>query len=546
MMLYQLVRQESEGAKARIILAAICSALANTSVLAIISTGLHARGHLHVGLWILFVVICVGYAVSYRYCVTTITRLVEAALYKVRLRLGEKLRRADLITIEQIGTPQIYDQIVQQTTLISNSSWLIALGLQAFVFLVILLCYVFYLSRILFFLFILLSLLAAPLYHGRSQKVAASLQQVSRQRVSLYSLLTDFLRGVKETRLRTRRGDELYAHFDQAAATLKEDTVQLHVLDQENINFMHFNMYVLLATTVFILPQLSTTSTQSLSELSAAALFLTGPIGILAFTIPEYERAELAATGIQALEDRLDQAERAAPQEAHDPFDGRFSALEADQLCFSYAEPNGGEGFSLGPISLSLRAGEIVFIVGGNGSGKTTLLKLLTGLYAPTSGSLRVDQHLVEAANLQAYRELIAAVFTDFYLFKKLYGLSDRTAEQVRGLLQQLELTRKTAYGAEGFTNLELSTGQRKRLAMVVALLEDRPLYVFDEWAADQDPEFRRYYYEELLPELKRRGKTVLAISHDDRYFHCADRVVFMEYGAIRSIESIDFREGET
>jgi putative pyoverdin transport system ATP-binding/permease protein len=537
-MLYPFIQQESRGNRVRFILTAIFSALANTSVLAIISTGLHAHGHLHVGLWILFVLICVGYAASYRYCVTTITRQIEDALYKVRLRLGEKLRRAELMTIEQIGAPQIYDQIVQQTSIISNSSWLIALGLQAFVLLVMLLFYILYLSRVLFFLFALAALVVVPLYYARSQKVAATLRQVSAQQSSLYNLLTDLLRGFKETRFNTKRGDELYAHFDQTAAELKDGTIQLHFLDQENVNFMHFNMYVLLAATVFVLPQFISTSTHSLSQLSAAAMFLMGPIGILSFTIPEYERADLAAMGIKLLEERLDQAAQAAPQATHDPFTGNFSVIEAVDLGFAYPDPNGGEGFSLGPISLSLRAGEIVFFVGGNGSGKTTLLKVLTGLYPPTSGTLLVDGRPLEAANLQAYRELVAAIFTDFHLFKKLYGLSDRTAEQVSELLQQLKIAGKTSYGAGGFSNLELSTGQRKRLAMVVALLEDRPLYVFDEWAADQDPEFRRYYYEELLPELKRRGKTILAISHDDRYFHCADRVVYMEYGVIRSVES--------
>jgi putative ATP-binding cassette transporter len=537
--LYQFVQQETGGDRWRFLLAAIGSAAANTAVLAIIGVGLADGGALDWRMWLAFAAICVGYALTYAYCVSTITRRVEAALYKVRLRLGEKIRRADLIALEQIGAARLYDLIVQQTTIISNSSWLIALGLQALVFLVILLLYILYLSHVLFFLFLLGGLLALPLFHSRSQKVTAHMQTVSTQRASLYNLLTDLLRGFKEVRLHTRRGEELYVHFDDTAQGLRDRMVELHQLGQDNVNFMHFHMYVLLAVTVFVLPQFIIETPDTLSQLSAAVLFVTGPLAILGFTVPEYERADVAATNLVALERRLDQAAVAAPEVGADPFAGGFATIEAEGLRFAYpaGDVPAGERFALGPVSITIAAGEIVFFVGGNGSGKTTLLKLLAGLYTPSAGTLRVDRRVIDATNLQSYRELIAAVFTDFHLFKRLYGLSDHAAPIDR-LLDQLQIADKTAYGAAGFTNLELSTGQRKRIAMAVALLEDRPLYVFDEWAADQDPELRRYYYEQLLPELKRQGKTVLAISHDDRYFHCADRVVFMDYGTIRSIES--------
>ena len=89
------------------------------------------------------------------------------------------------------------------------------------------------------------------------------------------------------------------------------------------------------------------------------------------------------------------------------------------------------------------------------------------------------------------------------------------------------------SYADGRFSTLDLSTGQRKRLAMVAALLDDKPIYIFDEWAADQDPGFRRYFYEGLLGELKARGKTVLAVTHDDRYFGVADRVVKRGEGGV-------------
>jgi putative ATP-binding cassette transporter len=224
-----------------------------------------------------------------------------------------------------------------------------------------------------------------------------------------------------------------------------------------------------------------------------------------------------------------------APVEAQqNPWRGRFEKLQAINLQYTYPGGAARDAFTIGPVALTLRAGETIFIVGGNGSGKSTLVKVLTGLYMATAGALHIDGVPLGPHNVQAYREMIAAIFSDFHLFQKLYGLAGVSEEAVGKLLAQMQIDHKTTFSNGSLSTLELSTGQRKRLAMVIALLEDRPIYVFDEWAADQDPEFRRYYYEGLLPELKRRGKTVIAISHDDRYFHCADRVLRMEEGRVR------------
>jgi putative ATP-binding cassette transporter len=128
---------------------------------------------------------------------------------------------------------------------------------------------------------------------------------------------------------------------------------------------------------------------------------------------------------------------------------------------------------------------------------------------------------------------LFSAIFSDFHLFEKLHGLSAVDPERVNALLRLMEISDKTAFSEGHFTNTHLSTGQRKRLALVVSYLEDKPIYVFDEVAADQDPQFRRYFYETLLPELKSAGKTVVVVSHDDRYFQAGDRVLQMDYGKL-------------
>ena len=211
-------------------------------------------------------------------------------------------------------------------------------------------------------------------------------------------------------------------------------------------------------------------------------------------------------------------------------------AIRFQGVSFTYKDPEGNASFQVGPIDGEVRRGEILFVVGGNGSGKTSFLKLLTALYWPAHGGIRVDDVEIGPPNIQSYRNLFSAIFSDFYLFDKLHGLRNAAPDAVNALLATMELSRKTSFRDGRFTDTRLSTGQRKRLALVVSYLEDKPVFVFDEVAADQDAHFRGYFYEKLLPELKNTGKTVVVVTHDDRYFHVADRVLVMEYGKLQEL----------
>jgi putative ATP-binding cassette transporter len=215
------------------------------------------------------------------------------------------------------------------------------------------------------------------------------------------------------------------------------------------------------------------------------------------------------------------------------------AAVELQGITHTYHREGEDGGFTLGPIDIELRPGEIVFLIGGNGSGKTTLAKVLVGLYAPESGAIRLNGRPIADADRESYRQHFAAVFSDFYLFERLVGLGrhdiDAEAEEY---LRDLHLSHKVSVRQGVFTTLALSQGQRKRLALLTAYLEDRPVYLFDEWAADQDPLFKKVFYTQLLPELRARGKAVLVISHDDRYFGVADRIVRLDYGRLATADS--------
>lgn len=263
-----------------------------------------------------------------------------------------------------------------------------------------------------------------------------------------------------------------------------------------------------------------------------AFLYIMGPLEGLLANIPHLGMARVA---LGRIDDTVRQLEAgtgdATPVQ---PPAGREVTLALEGVTHGYYDEREDEVFTLGPIDLTLRPGEITFLVGGNGSGKTTLAKLVTGLYVPEAGTVRVDGRALAAPGGEEHRQLFSAVFSDFHLFETLLEAADGSLDdRANAWLRQLHLDHKVAVRGGAFSTRDLSQGQRKRLALVAACLEDRPVMVFDEWAADQDPQFKDVFYREVLAELKARRKAVLVITHDDHWFPLADQLVKLERGQV-------------
>ena len=250
-------------------------------------------------------------------------------------------------------------------------------------------------------------------------------------------------------------------------------------------------------------------------------LYLIGPITALLNSLPMIAQIRVSWTRLQSFLKSIP-AEK-DPKTQLDQL-RCFETLRLENIGYRYDE----SGFELGPINLDMTPGEIVFVVGGNGSGKTTLVKLLAGLYQPQSGQITIDGQQVTGKDLA---ENLSVIFNPAYLFKDLYGVEIRDYEEVDHYLQMLDLQKVVSLRDRQFSSTDVSTGQKKRLALLQALLEDRPVFLFDEWAADQDPGFRKFFYNTILPELKNRGKLIIAITHDDQYFHVADSILKLVEG---------------
>ena len=270
-------------------------------------------------------------------------------------------------------------------------------------------------------------------------------------------------------------------------------------------------------------------------EFLALALFLIAPMAKINAFFRVINRTTAALDQIEELGLGLKRVKRPKPQKIesdswteHDPL------ISFREVTHSYLQEDIHDSFTLGPFDLDVKKNETVFIIGGNGSGKTTLIQLLTGLYTPISGHIEYRGVKITDEFMDDYQNRFAALFVNDFVFQILYHIDEKViAEKGQHYLDLLELSQKVGIENHQFTTVSLSYGQRKRLNLVMAMLENKEVYVFDEWAANQDPYFKSIFYNDILGDLKARGKTVFVISHDDSYFHVADRVVKLEDGKI-------------
>ncbi len=350
----------------------------------------------------------------------------------------------------------------------------------------------------------------------------------------LFGYFRALTEGIKELKLHRPRRGAFYSDVENTTEIYQRHNVAAETCFIIAQSWNHLLYFALIGLILFLVPHLAHFSRETLTGYVITTLYLMGPLAGVMSSFSLFGRASVALDKVEKLGVSL--AKHSTEACSFDPADTArsFHRLELLNVMHSYHSEKDDSHFVLGPLSLTFRPGELVFLVGGNGSGKSTLAKLIAGLYLPEAGEIRLDGRRVTNENRDEYRQLFAAVFSDFYLFEQLLGLETPGLDgQAAEYLSELHLQYKVKIKNGKLSTTALSQGQRKRLALLTAYLEDRPFYVFDEWAADQDPHFKRVFYTQILPELKARGKTVLVITHDDHYFHLADRLLKLDYGKL-------------
>ena len=379
-------------------------------------------------------------------------------------------------------------------------------------------------------------LLCLPIinYFVGLQRIEHQFTESNRLETDYFETINEITGGFKELKINQQKK---YDIFSGKAQSLAQQLMNKKILTGAKLtNFFIFAVacfYFLLGLMVFIVPELDKSVFADVAKITSTILFIIMPLSDAVSSIDSVNKASVAVKNLIDLEEKL--VVRTAGTKEEPVLCGlfdNFKKIQFQELEFAYYDDSGKKQFGIGPINFEVNRGEIIFIIGGNGSGKSTLIKLLTGLYKPVAGKILIDGEMeVNVGNLQEYREQFGVIFSDFFLFSELYGIADLDKNKVLNLIDKMQLSKKTSFKDNAFTNRNLSTGQRKRLAMISVMLEQKNIFVFDEWAADQDPEFRKYFYNELIQEFKQMGKTIIAITHDDHYFDKADKIYKMDYG---------------
>lgn len=354
---------------------------------------------------------------------------------------------------------------------------------------------------------------------------------IARSKREKYSnFISGLINGFKELVLHKIKRDNYQKDMEDSSiesydAHQKSVNVQI---DAGLISELSFTISVGISCLLF--PLIFEMEKEVITAFVLGVLFLFAPVTVILNGIPQIVNVKVALNRIKSfLKDA--EIEGLASNQISEKIEIPFvQSIKVQDVCFNYNKEEENVTYGVGPINFVANEGELIFIIGGNGSGKTTFLKLLTGLYEPTSGNILVNGAKIDNKSLG---ECFSVIYSDFYLFQKLYDLKKDRLDQVNDWLEVLQLSDKVKIEDGRFSTIDLSKGQRKRLAILKSYLEDRPVYFFDEVAADLDPAFRDFFYNELLVKMRQEGKILIIISHDDKYFDLADNIYKMDMGKI-------------
>ncbi len=518
-------------------LASVISGVCSVLLVAQINTALTAgTGAERIALVWTFAGIAVVAMLSHMVSSVMFERLSQRSHAELRRYISARVIATDFRRLEQLGGPKVQSALSEHSTnvaefFVSFPSILInAVVVSGCLF------YMAWLSWQVFLVALVVIGLGSLGYHLAHLRAIRHLDAASKEQDSLFAHFRSLVEGAKELRMNRQKRDNFSKDVlgKSIEAVRRQRTLGMSIF-VVSVSWSNFLIYAFIGLVLFVLVGDVPDRVRVMTGFALVFVYMVTPLEVLLLALPQANLAKVSAARIDEITREMPDSEAGgsllpAPE---------FNELSLHGVRHCYYNEVSDDMFSLGPVDLSFKPSQITFLVGGNGSGKTSLAKLLVGLYRPEQGHILLNGERVDDLSRDRYRQSFSAIFSDFHLFESLLQApTPELDERGNQLIEKLHLQHKVQVRDGAFNTCTLSQGQRKRLALVVAYLEDRPFLVFDEWAADQDPVFKEVFYREVLPELRAMGKTVLVISHDDRYFHLADRLIRMENGQVIAVET--------
>lgn len=461
-----------------------------------------------------------------------IIRLSQTLFWDLRKQIVSLVLRSEYQQLS-VRKTEVHSAIVSDVNILTQASQSIIDFFTATVLTIVCFVYLATLSWVLFGITLLVALTGIAIYRLRASVNIKNFQKARTLENTFQASFNAILDGFKELFMDARKGKAIFEQQVKPVSGMAyENNTKAYIGFLNNQITGYTLFYALIAVILLYLNAALKIEVKHTVTFVFTLLYLLGSINTIMVLMPVLVRAKIAAGRLLDLKDKLEQDDR--PVLAGPPviFEEELEQITISNLVYHYGLAD--QTFGIGPVNLEIQKGDIIFIYGGNGSGKTTFIHTLLGLRTPTGGEILFNNIAIGNDLYPAYKALFAVVFSDFYLFNELLGISHFDADKWQYYLRLFELEDKVNINDKGvFSTTDLSTGQRKRLALIAALLEEKPVLVIDEWAADQDPYFRKKFYTEIIPLLKQQEFTIIAITHDDRYYHCADKLYRMEYGRL-------------
>lgn len=485
---------------------------------------------------LIFVILIGVYFVVASLSQIQLARLGQQFIYTTQTQLVKRIMDSQDNQLKQLGNAKLLASLSNDIRSLSIAFTRLPELVQGLLLSAVCSLYLIYLSPKLFLITAILMVVMIAGTHFVVKKHYASFRQMRDADDAIQQHYETVLNGHKELKLNRFRAERFYNERLIPQAQLRRDShIHADAYHALAVNWGNCVMLLAVGCIFYLSLQFQWASLSDAATITMTVLFMRAPLMAAIGALPAMMQSQV---GLQALQNL-----GLSPYESGFHSDFRlpenWQTIRLENVSYTYPA-QAGEVFSIKNINLTIKRGEILFLIGGNGSGKSTLSMVLSGLYAPTSGQIFIDEIPITDKNRAAYRQLFSSVFTDFHLFEQLMDGTgaDVSEALIEKWIDHLQLSQKVKIEQKQILNQKLSQGQRKRLALLIAALEQRSLMILDEWAADQDPQFRRLFYEQLLPLLQQSGHTVFAISHDDKYFHHAERIVSMKQGVLSELDT--------